>query len=432
MSNFQIVVVGVFMAFIVIAVLMFTGVLPGFGSSKSNFGGEIVMWGTTQEDVMSSLVADFNSKNKDLFVLKYKSVPTNIFENNLIEALASGTGPDLFFLSQDMILKNKDKVFTIPYKTIPERDFKNSFVEEGELYLDNDGILALPFLIDPMVMYWNRDMLSSSGIAREPVFWDEFFTLAPILTSVDNVKNIKKSLVALGVFSNITNVKDILSMLIIQSGDNIVENDKEGKLEVVLGNKYNSSGIPAESALRFFTEFSNSAKPFYSWNGSLPQSKDMFISGDLAFYFGYSSELSDIITKNSHLNFAVSPVPQIRGNDKKITFGKMQGIAIAKNSKKQNTAFKVAYALSSSDFLSKFAKITNLPPVRRGMLSQKQTDQYKSVFYNSAIMSKGWLDPNPNMTYNIFKDMVDNVSSGRNRISDVVDRASSEIDRLIN
>ncbi len=432
MSNFQIAVVGIFMAFIVIAVLMFTGVLPGFGSSKSNFGGEIVMWGTTQEDVMSSLVADFNSKNKDLFVLKYKSVPTNIFENNLIEALASGTGPDLFFLSQDMILKNKDKVFTIPYKTIPERDFKNSFVEEGELYLDNDGILALPFLIDPMVMYWNRDMLSSSGIAREPVFWDEFFTLAPILTSVDNVKNIKKSLVALGVFSNITNVKDILSMLIIQSGDNIVENDKEGKLEVVLGNKYNSSGIPAESALRFFTEFSNSAKPFYSWNGSLPQSKDMFISGDLAFYFGYSSELSDIITKNSHLNFAVSPVPQIRGNDKKITFGKMQGIAIAKNSKKQNTAFKVAYALSSSDFLSKFAKITNLPPVRRGMLSQKQTDQYKSVFYNSAIMSKGWLDPNPNMTYNIFKDMVDNVSSGRNRISDVVDRASSEIDRLIN
>jgi ABC-type glycerol-3-phosphate transport system substrate-binding protein len=430
MSNFQVVVMGIFMAFIVIAVLIFSGVIPGFGASKSSFGGEVVLWGTIPDNKMRSLVEDFNSENKDSFILKYKSVPENTFENNLIEALAAGVGPDLFFLPQDMILKNEDKVFIIPYKSITERDFKNSFIEEGELYLTNKGILAFPFLIDPMVMYWNKDILSSSGVAREPMFWDEFFTLAPILISSDNAKNIKKSIVAFGEFVNITNAKDVLSMLFIQSGDNIVEKNKEGNNDLVFGRNYNNK-TPAESALRFFTEFSNPAKPFYSWNRSLPNSKDMFISGDLAFYFGYSSELSDIITKNSHLNFSVSMVPQIRDSAKRITFGRMQGVAIAKNSKKQNTAFRVAYLLSGSDFLGKLSKNTNLPPVRRDMLSQKQTDQYKSVFYDSAIIAKGWLDPNPNMTYNIFKDMVENISSGRNRISSSVQNASSEMKRLV-
>ncbi len=418
------------MAFVVLALLIFTGVIPGFGTPKNGFGGEVVLWGTVSENIMRKPIEEFNNQYNKLFSLKYKEKPSATFESDLIEALAAGKGPDLFFLSQDMILKDKDKVFTIPYNSISQRDFKSNFIEEGELYLTDDGVLALPFIINPLVMYWNRDIFSSSGVAREPFFWDEFFTLAPILTTVDRVKNISKSAVALGEFSNITNVKDILSALLFQSGDDIIKKTSK-KVEVVLGDSASGGGKPAESALRFFMEFSNSAKPFYSWNKSLPSSKDMFTSGDLAIYFGYAGELSNIIAKNSHLNFSISPIPQIRDSGKKITFGKMYGLAIAKNSKNQRTAFQAAFLLTDAEFLENFAKITKLPPVRRDLLAKKQTDQYNSVFYESAIMSKGWLDPNPNASYNVFRDMVESVSSGKNRISEAVLDATSEMRRLI-
>jgi len=430
MSNFQIAIIGVFTAFIVMAVLLFTGIVPGFRTPEGGFGGEVVLWGTISEDAMRQPIRDFNEKNKELFVLKYEEKPVATFEKDIVEALAADIGPDLFFLSQDLILKNGDKVFVIPFDSVPERDFKDSFIEEGELYLTDDGIIAFPFLIDPLVMYWNRDILSSSGVAREPVFWDEFFTLAPILTSIDNAQNINRSTVALGEFSNVTNAKGVLSTLILQSGDNIIKRGEAGS-EVIFGNEHVAGGKPAESALRFFTEFSNPTKPFYSWNRSLPESKDMFVSGDLALYFGYAGELTDIVTKNPHLNFSISPTPQIRGNNKKVAFGKMQGLAVAKNSDNQGTAFRAAYLLSSAEFLENIMKITKLPPVRRDMLSQKQTDSYKSVFYESAIMSKGWLDPNPNASYNIFKDMVEDISSGRSRISEAVLGAASEMRRLV-
>ena len=59
----------------------------------------------------------------------------------------------------------------------------------------------------------------------------------------------------------------------------------------------------------------------------------MFVKEDLALYFGYGSERADIMAKNPHLNFDIAPVPQIRGNKTQVTFGRMQGIAIARNAK---------------------------------------------------------------------------------------------------
>ena len=78
-------------------------------------------------------------------------------------------------MAQDGIVRNQDKIIEIPYDTISGRDFKNTFIEEGEMYLTENGVLGLPFTIDPMVMYWNRDIFQSVGIANPPEFWDELF-----------------------------------------------------------------------------------------------------------------------------------------------------------------------------------------------------------------------------------------------------------------
>ena len=122
--------------------------------------------------------------------------------------------------------------------------------------------------------------------------------------------------------------------------------------------------------------------------------------------------------------------PQIRGNTARITFGEMQAIAIAKNGARTGASFQVAYLLTGKDISDEIGKVFKLPPPRRDILAVKQTDSFNSVFYDSALMARGWLDPAPKETYTILKDMAEGISSGRFRVSEAVSQASAEMRRF--
>ena len=430
MSNFQISLMVVFGAFAVIAVLIFAGVLPGLNSAENSFAGEIVIWGTIPESKMNKPLDDFNQENEKLFRIIYEEKNSESFNRELVNALASGKGPDIFIMPAESVVTDGDKTLPISYKTLPERDFKNQFIEAGEIYLTRDGILALPFVVDPLVMYWNRDIFSAAGVSAQPKFWDEFLTMAPSMTLLDKASNIKRSTIAFGEVRNVTHAKDIVSMLILQTGNDIIERTDEG-MESVINRAVDITGSPAESAVRFFMEFSNPSKRTYSWNRGMPESKDTFSTGDLAVYFGLASELSDISLKNPHLNFDVAVVPQIRDSKLNLTSARVYGLSIAKNSTKADAAFRAAYLLVSAPFSGKLAEELGLPSPRRDLLSGKPGSPKGEVFQRSAIIGKTWLDPDPEETYNIFKDMVEGISSGKLTPSDALSRGNEELDNLV-
>lgn len=408
---------------IIVSVLVFSGILPWFGGSRVEFGGEVVLWGTLSEKQIKDTLDVFNEEYEASFVLNYVEKDKDNFDNELVEALASGVGPDLIILPQDLIVRHSNKIFTIPFDSYPLRTFKDNFIQEGELYLSADGVLALPIFIDPIVMYWNRDIFSSAGIARVPLYWDELLTLAPTLSTYDDVGNILRSTVSFGEFVNINNAKDILSMLILQTGNEIVRVGERG-YEVSI------SGGDTESALRFYTQFADSAKKTYSWNRSLPLAVDFFASGKLAIYFGYASELSDIVIKNPHLNFDVAEVPQIRDGDIKATFADVSGIAVLKSSGNISTAFRAAFALSGSNFIGNISRSIKLAPSLRSLLSSDTSDPYDPVFYKSALFSKAFLDPFPRETDKIFQRMIEGVTSGKVNEAGAINRAEQELKRL--
>lgn len=43
--------------------------------------------------------------------------------------------------------------------------------------MTKDSIIAFPLTIDPLVMYWNRDILSNAGIVKPPAYWDEIYSI---------------------------------------------------------------------------------------------------------------------------------------------------------------------------------------------------------------------------------------------------------------
>ncbi|OGZ11574.1 MAG: hypothetical protein A3D67_00210 [Candidatus Lloydbacteria bacterium RIFCSPHIGHO2_02_FULL_51_22] len=431
MNFFQLGILIFFGFFIIFGVLVFSGILPFFDTTPDGVGGEAVLWGAVPAELLRAPLDELNSENKDVFSVRYEEKNEESFDTELVEALASGTGPDMILLPGNLLVRHENKLLPLPYAQMSARTFRDTYAEGSELYLGSTGVLALPFSIDPMVMYWNRDLFTNAGIVGPPEEWDAFLSLAGTLTKKDAALNISKSTIALGDFSNVRNAKDILAMLIIQAGNPIVE-VSEGVRRVSL---YDQRGLvtpPAQSALRFYTEFANPSTPVYSWNRSLPNSRDMFAAGDLAVYFGRASERKAIAAQSPRLNFDVALVPQIQDVERKTTFAALTGIAVLKNSRNPQTAFYAGYALTGKDFSERFSRVSGVPPARRDLLSKppKDADIFTPVFYNSALIARSWLDPRPDETERIFSAMVSNVLSGRSTISSAVAKASEDLAAL--
>lgn len=431
-NTFQLVTIIVFVAFGVLGLLVFSGIIKIGGSNdepEQTLRGNITIWGTLPEKIMRTSIKGYFRDLKNVNI-RYVERRESVFDRELVEALASGIGPDLILLPQNLVARHEDKIFPIPYESMSRRDFRDTFIEEGELYLTDKGILALPLMVDPMVMYWNRDIFSSSGIVSPPEFWDELFALSEEITEKDEANNILKSTVALGEYSNISNARELVSALLLQSGNPIIIRDGNTS-KVVLGSKLGLDLNPANQVLSFYTDFANPVKAHYSWNRALPLSQDMFITGDLAIYFGFVSEKNEIERRNPRLNMDIAPIPQRRGEKTRVTFGDMRGIAILKSSGNFDAAFFVATSLVKKDFLTLILGQIDLPPARRDMLKEAPSDVYSPIFYSAALISKGWLDPNPTESGRIFRDMIEDVTSGRSVVRKAVEDADGRLKALM-
>lgn len=434
MSKFQIIVISIFTVIGILAVLIFSGIIPGFqgGGSDEQEAAKLVFWGSFPEQNLRVAVSDFNDEYDPLEITYFQKSEEN-YESELLEALASGAGPDIWIISQNLLLKHKNKIFPLPFSSFSEREFRDSFADGFGIFLDgkNQNIIAVPFAADPLVLYWNRDIFSSEGVAKPPQYWDEFLITVQNLAKLDQSGNIIQAGAGIGEFKNVRNAKEIISTLILQTGNPIViENDK-GRLESVLNQKQNQALNPAENAIRFFNEFSNPNKSSYTWNKALTGDQTMFANGSLAMYFGYASEYEQIKKKNPHLNFDVAEIPQIRDGQIKTTYAKVYALAVSKNSQQANQAFSAINYLSGGKYNQLFAESLGLGPARRDLLSAQAKTPILSVVYKSSVMFKTWLDPDNKSTYQIFKDMVESTATGRMRIYDAVSSAQAKLRDLL-
>ncbi len=426
MSKFKLGVMIVFGVFIVIAI----GVFATNKGGSSSGSGSVVIWGSMSQEWFDAMYRGSGLDKNKTTSISYVEKDESDFDREFIEALAEGRGPDIVILRDDYVYKHRNKLFVIPYKNYTERSFKDKFIEGSEVFLSTEGVIAVPFMVDPMVMYWNRNIFSNNQVSQPPQYWDQIFSLTEKMTKKDNSGNVLQSAIALGEWRNITNAKEILSMLLLQAGTSIVKRKNTSINSVLLEN----SGLPVPptgSTLNFYTQFSNPTSIYYTWNRSLNSSLNMFLSGNLAMYLGFASEIFSIEQKNFNLNFDVTLIPQARNTNKKTVFGHIYSFAITKQSKNVAGSYTVINALTEVAPLTALEKETNLPPIRRDMLSSRPSNASRSVFYNSALISSTWIDPEPLASSNIFRDMVESVTGGKSRVSEAISKADLELNALL-
>ncbi len=404
-----------------------------FAMSKGGAGQQpatVVVWGTIPQSVFQIVLKQSPlSANKNLTVL-YEQKKETTFEQEFIEALSEGRGPDVVLLGSDRVYKNRNRILPIPLTSYPERTFKDTFIEQGELFITRDGILGLPFMTDPLVMYWNKDMLSGNLIVTPPQFWEEIYPLVNTITKKDNKGTVTQSAVALGEWRNVDHAKAILATLLFQAGTPVVSYAQDRFVSAL---EYNP-GLPVSpvnAAVGFYTQFSNPTAASYSWNRSLPGSLNMFLAGKLALYFGFASELETIRQKNPNLNFDATYMPQAKNTQKKQVFGQMTVLALVKQSRNVTAAFEVMNGLTDPAALSALEAQTNLPPVRKDMLAKKPTDAFRVVFYNSALLSRSFMDPDAEGSQTVFQNMIESITSGKETLSKAVSNAQNDMQLLL-
>lgn len=422
------VIVLVFFGFaIFIAVLIFTGAIKLGDKATPATTGTVTMWGTVPSATLSPLISTYN-QNAGTYGVTYVQKDPLTYENDLIQALASGKGPDLYLLTPALLWHFRDKISPIPYTTYPDRLYRDSFIDGASVFLTTGGVLALPFRADPLVMYYNKTMLASNFVVTPPAYWEDLFAFVTAVTKKDANSVISKSAISFGAWDNVVHAKDIIAMMLLQV-DNPITKNQNGELMSTLDQVSGTSTvIPAQSVVTFYGEFANPVSTYYSWNEAKPSSRDAFIAGDLAVYFGYASELATLRAKNPNLDFDVALVPQVKTSTSKATYTNLYGIALSKFSKNPATSFTVARDLTAKPFQEALAAVDIVPPVRRDLLAAKPVgDAYKLVFYNSALIGRTWIDPDAAGSDSVFRQMIKSYTSGSQNARESVRSASQAL-----
>ncbi len=441
-QNFQYIVMGVFGIFIFLAVLLFSGAikLPGDTPSTPPLTNKALMiWGTLPREAVTDVISDFAQTNQ--MTLNYQEKNVESIDREISEAIAAQQGPDIVLAPHELLIKHESKFAHIPYTTFPDRSYRDLYIDESRLFLYPDGILAFPVLIDPMIFYFNRVSYNNVALLDPPKTWQEVSNNVLKLNRKTGTETILESGLPIGIFSNVRHAKDIIALLLLQTGNPIVStpmdtNATTTEYTSTLLDPAPGTNVPALSyVIQFFTQFTDPLKNSYSWNRAMPEALDAFASEQAAQYIGFGSEIPQIAQINPTINFDVATIPQAEGLRSKKTFGRMYGLAVVKASREQFAAFQTVLLMKDSDFSGKLLNSTQalypIAPVRKDLLTTVPPTKWGPIVYGSAIIATAWLDVNYVDTNAIFANLITQVNRNTSDIQNAMDEAHALMNDLL-
>ncbi len=426
---FYILVGSIAIAVFVTVILILRGI--GGGSLQS---ATLQFWGVFDDrSAFNKVISDFQSQNPGIKVV-YQQFSYEDYERSLIDALASGTGPDVVMFHHTWLPKHGDKLRAMPDK-IPGRDlplltvqdYRTNFVDVAfNDFVYNNQIYAVPLYADTLALFYNKDIFNSAGITRPPQDWEEFNSDVETITRLDGSGQITQSAAAIGTARNINRSTDLLAALMIQSGVKMTETDN---LSATFSRQVNGTPV-GEIALRYYTDFANPSVRTYTWNDSQHYSVDAFTEGKTAMMFNYSYEIGVLKNKSPHLNFGVANMPQISSTDLK-NYANYWGVGVTASSRFSNEAWTFAAYLASKEGAQSYLSATLRPSARRDLIELQRSDLDLGVFALQALSARSWYQIDNTATETIFADMIDDVNFGRRTARDSLVNAESRINVLM-
>lgn len=428
MKTFQIAVLAAFGIAALIG-LVFFATSKGIGGGSQSVGA-VEIWGLLPQEAMTASLEELAAVDKRFSEVAYLEKPAASFSEDLAQAIAEGAGPDMVIITQEQLLSERAKLELIPFSVVPQRTFADTFVPMAELFLAEGGTYGLPVVVDPLVMYYSRPALTNAGIALPPSTWEAVSGIAQTVTRALPGGSLAMSAIPLGEYLNVRNARALVSAIFFQAGLPL-STISQGREVAALKGAGQDEQEAAVAALDFYTQFANPSKTVYTWNRSLPVSRDAFIAGSLVFYPGFASEEAGIRAANPNLDFDVAPLPQPATASVKATYGLLYSASVLRFAGNPAGALQVALALASPSASVSIAAASRMAPAHRAELVPPADDRFAAIAFQEALRARGWLSPAPAVTDGIFAGMIGNVTSGRRTVLQSLEAAQAALDEAL-
>jgi len=411
--------------------LSLTAALPGCKEPLAE-EVELEFWGVFDDsDVYRPLIEDFNAAFPKIKINYYKKT-YQTYEQDLLEAMAGGRGPDIFMLHHTWLPNYDDKIWAAPSELITLKELADNFVDVVYTDFVSDGyITALPLSIDTLALYYNKDIFNTAGLPQPPTTWEEFLTDAEKLTIKDERDNIIRAGAALGTARNVNRSTDILSLLMLQSGAQMVNEQKTGAAFDQTVNLNGESFYPSQRALEFYTDFANPLKSAYTWNTRMNYSMDSFSEGKAVMMLNYSYQIPVIRAKSPYLNFGIAPMPQIKTSTNNVNYANYWGLTVSHNCQNANEAWQFIIWLTDKENAQKYLELAEKPTARRDLILGQRDDPDLAVFAEQTLTAYSWYQVDNLTIEQYFADMVESVVLGAATIQEAINKAASDITLLM-
>lgn len=421
----------------IIGVVIFAVMVFVFGIGKKPSAPPpvtITFWGVEDERIWNEILREF--KNQDAYAhitVEYRQIEEDRFEGTLINRLAEGTGPDVFLLKNSWIEKHRDKIAPLPQEIFQfrARNFQDIFVDgaAADLIVQDSknpnippgSIVGLPIYLDTLAVYYDKDQLNTAGISLFPDTWDDVAALTQTLTARDAIGNITRSGAAFGTFRNVENAFEIVSALMLQNGNAIVNR----------ATKQIALGADAADALSFYASFADRRSPNFSWTDRMQSSLTALAEGDAVFALGFARDYGRILAKNPHISLGIAPFPQPKDARAALTYGSYFFPAVSKLSRNQIAAWQFVFYLASRDAAKKYLAETGLPPARRDLIAAGDPQGKFDIFYNQSLTARSWPVPNEEASKKIFQDAVVGLNSRTLKPNEAINKIEQQLRLLV-
>lgn len=421
-------------------------------------------------DVFSPIIASYNAVHPYI-TINYKKLRYDEYEQALLEAFATDRGPDVFSIHNTWIgkYKSKDLITPLPaqitmaypvtkgaikkeivpelrtIKSLSSRDIENKFVDvvyDDVVYRNEDektkqvcyDIYGLPLSVDTLAMFYNKDLLNNAGITSPSEYWNRKFQQdVKKLTKQDVKGNIIQSGVSLGGSTNIERFSDILAVLMMQNGTEMIDDSGRVAFHTIPESFKDKSYNPGLEAVRFYTDFANPGKEVFSWNDNLDNSVNLFADGKLAMLFAYSYQLPVVKAKNPKLNFNIAKLPQIEGNENTVNFANYWVEVVSNKSKNKEAAWNFVQFISDLEQAKVYFEKTQKPTALRSLVNDQVDNLDIGIFANQVLTAKSWYKGNNAIAAESYiKEVIDSVNSGQGEITDILNLAAKKVQQTIN
>ncbi len=382
---------------------------------------------------ITPLIADYEKLHPNVHIVYTQEDASNInnYPSDLLQALAAGTGPDIFAINNSWLPQYLDKATSAPPSIINFTDFKNTFVTVAtQDFTKNQQVYGVPLSVDSLGLYYNKDLLGTAGIATPPQTWDQLSADVQKIRQQNSAGYFTRSGVAMGTNANVNRAVDILYLFMLQDGAVPYSSDGTTPEFDQTVNQNGTTVNPGETALNYYTSFANPSSPNYNWNAQSDYSIDAFANGRAAFLFSYSYTRATILQKSPNLNFDVAPVPQPTLSNPSVNFANYWGEVVSKQSQYPQVDWDFLKFLISKPELDKYYASAQVPASRLDLISVQIQDPNLGVFAHANLTAQDFYRPDQVQMDNIFGQAIDGVILNHQTVQSAMQQAQQQATTL--